>query len=114
MHALGFRLSIDDFGVGYSSISLLREFDVDVLKLDRTFFVDLDDYKARDVVRCLVDLARKLNIQVVSEGIETKKQIEYMKALGCEVIQGYFFSKPLPQEEFDAWYGRFDFEKYDV
>lgn len=114
MHAQGFRLSIDDFGTGYSSISLLREFDVDVLKLDRTFFLDIDDRKAQDVVRCLVDLARKLNIRVVVEGIETKKQIDYLKQLSCDVVQGYFFSRPLPEGKFNAWYRGFDFTEYET
>lgn len=114
MHRLGFRLAIDDFGIGYSSLSLLREFDVDILKLDRTFFLDLDNHKARDVICCLVDLAKKLNIHIVVEGIETKKQIEYLKDLGCKMIQGYFFSRPLPKKEFDVWYDNFDFKQYEV
>lgn len=112
MHELGFRMSIDDFGTGFSSISLLREFDVDVLKLDRTFFLDLDDRKAREVVRCLVELAKKLRIRVVAEGIETKKQLDFLSSLGCDVIQGYFFSKPLPEPAFNEWYGGFDFARY--
>lgn len=114
MHESGFRISIDDFGTGYSSISLLREFDVDVLKLDRTFFLGLDDPKARDVIRCLVDLAKKLDTRVVVEGIETKKQISYLKELSCDVVQGYFFSKPLPAMEFERWYCEFDFKEYGV
>lgn len=114
MHELGFRMSIDDFGTGYSSISLLRELNADVLKLDRRFFLEMDDHKARDVVNCLVELAKKLNIRAVAEGIETKKQIEYLKAIGCDIIQGYFFSRPLPQKEFDVWYDGFDFCQYQV
>lgn len=114
MHESGFRISIDDFGIGYSAISLLREFEVDVLKLDRTFFLELDIPKARDIIRCLVDLAEKLDTRVVVEGIETKKQIEYLKELNCNVIQGYFFSKPLPENEFEDWYRAFDFKEYEV
>lgn len=79
MHEHGFTLSIDDFGIGYSSLSLIREFDVDVLKLDRSFFLDLDSRKAREVISCLVNLARELDIQIVVEGIETYRQIEYLK-----------------------------------
>ncbi|MBS6195077.1 MAG: EAL domain-containing protein [Clostridiales bacterium] len=114
MHDTGFRISIDDFGTGYSSISLLREFDLDVLKLDRTFFLGLDDPKARDVIHCLVELARNLDTRVVVEGIETKKQIEYLKELKCDVVQGFFFSRPLPAEEFEKWYREFDFKNYDI
>lgn len=114
MHESGFRISIDDFGTGYSAISLLREFDVDVLKLDRTFFLDLDDPKARDVISCLVELAKKLRTRIVVEGIETKKQIAYLKKLHCDVVQGYFFSKPLPEKEFGEWYRCFDAKEYGV
>lgn len=114
MHALNFSLSIDDFGTGYSAISLLREFDVDVLKLDRVFFLDLDDYRSHDVIECLAELARKLNIRIVSEGIETKKQIEYLKELNCDTVQGYFFSKPLPEEEFNRWCRSFNFKEYGI
>ena len=112
MHEHGFTLSIDDFGIGYSSLSLIREFDVDVLKLDRSFFLDLDSRKAREVISCLVNLARELDIQIVVEGIETYRQIEYLKILNCDVVQGYFFSKPLPEEEFGKWSDAFDFEQY--
>lgn len=112
MHELGFRLSIDDFGIGYSAISLLRQFDVDVIKLDRTFFLELDDHKARDVISCLIALAQKLSIGVVAEGIETLKQIDCLKALGSDVVQGYFFSRPLPEKEFDDWYRTFDYGAY--
>ena len=62
----------------------------------------------------LVELAKKLNIRIVAEGIETKKQIEYLKELGCDVVQGYFFSRPLPEKEFTEWCRGFDFQKYEV
>lgn len=114
MHESGFRISIDDFGTGYSSISLIREFDVDVLKLDRSFFLDLDDQRARDVISCLVELARKLETRIVVEGIEQKKQIEYLKELNCDIVQGFFFSKPLPESEFDKWHRCFDSKEYGV
>ena len=103
MHMLGFRCSMDDFGIGYSSLSLLREFDVDVLKLDRTFFGDLSNKKARDIISTLMELARKLNIEVVAEGIEVQSQIDYLRSVRCNQVQGYFFSKPLPIDAFEKW-----------
>lgn len=114
MHELDFRVSIDDFGIGYSSISLLGEFDVDVFKLDRTFFIGLDSPKSQNIISCIVDLAEKLDVGIVVEGIETMKQIEYLQKLRCDVVQGYFFSKPLPENEFEQWYSTFDFNKYGV
>lgn len=103
MHELGFRCSMDDFGIGYSSLSLLREFDVDVLKLDRTFFGDLSNKKARDIISTLMELARKLNIEVVAEGIEMQSQIDYLRSVKCDQVQGYFFSRPLPIDAFEKW-----------
>lgn len=106
MHALGFRCSLDDFGSGFSSLGLLKEFDVDALKLDRAFFLDLSGEKARDVVACLVELAEKLHVQTVAEGIETEDQLDYLRTIHCDLVQGYIFSKPLPIPEFEAWAGR--------
>ncbi len=103
MHMLGFRCSMDDFGIGYSSLLLLREFDVDVLKLDRTFFGDLSNKKARDIISTLMELAQKLNIEVVAEGIEVQSQIDYLRSVRCNQVQGYFFSKPLPIDAFEKW-----------
>ena len=77
----------------------------------KTEDVKADVYK-RQVISCLVNLARELDIQIVVEGIETYRQIEYLKILNCDVVQGYFFSKPLPEEEFGKWSDAFDFEQY--
>ena len=85
MHRYGFKCALDDFGIGFSSLTLLRSFDIDVLKMDRSFFSDLKDEKSQDVISCIVDLAEKLNIKTVVEGIETEEQIKYMKLLRCDV-----------------------------
>ena len=103
MHRLGLRCSLDDFGFGFSSLSLLREFDVDTLKLDRSFFEDISDPKARDVISCLLQLAKRLKLETVAEGIETLDQLAYLKSVPCDMIQGYLFSKPLPIPDFEAW-----------
>lgn len=102
MHEFGFTCSLDDFGSGYSSLGLLKEFDVDALKLDRCFFQD-DSERARDVVEAVVRLAGKLGLTTVAEGIEDDRWLRFLRAVGCDSVQGYVFSKPLPREEFECW-----------
>lgn len=104
MHELGFRCSLDDFGSGFSSLGLLKEFDVDALKLDRLFFLDMHSEKARDVIACLMELAKKLNVETVAEGIEEPEQVEYLRRVNCDMIQGYVYSKPIPADEFEEKY----------
>lgn len=103
MHRMGFGCSLDDFGSGFSSLGLLKEFDVDTVKLDRRFFLDISSEKAKDVIRCLVDLAKKLHMKTVAEGIEDREQLEYLRSIQCDSVQGYIFSRPLPVEEFEQW-----------
>lgn len=105
MHELGFKCSLDDFGSGFSSLGLLKEFDVDTIKLDRRFFMDMSKPKARDVVECLIELSRRLKVQTVAEGIENGEQIEFLKRIQCDMVQGYYYSRPLPAEEFEKWVG---------
>lgn len=114
IHKYGFKCALDDFGVGYSSLTMLRTFDIDVLKMDRSFFLDLNNKKSRDVISCIVELAEKLNMETVVEGIETEEQINHVKELRCDVVQGYYFSRPLPMEEFDYWMEKFNRESGDV
>lgn len=107
MHRLGFRCSLDDFGAGYSSLGLLMEFDVDAVKLDRRFFLDVSREKTQVVVRSIVELAEKLGADIVAEGIETPEQLAFLKTVGCRLVQGYIFSKPLPLPEFEErWISR--------
>lgn len=105
MHEMGFLCSLDDFGAGFSSLGLLKEFEVDTIKLDRRFFLDISDKKARDIIGSLIMLSKKLKVQVVAEGIETDEQLEYLRSVDCDMIQGYIFSKPLAVEEFESWTG---------
>jgi PAS domain S-box-containing protein len=95
LKALGVRLSIDDFGTGYSSLSRLRQIPVDTLKIDRTFISHMDsDAESREIVRTIIMLAHNLGLTVVAEGTETKEHIDLLKQLGCEMAQGYFYSRP--------------------
>lgn len=103
MHENGFRCAVDDFGVGYSSLSLVHQMDVDTLKFDRSFFTSLHDAKSQKVARCLMNMARELDMDMVIEGIETQDQIDYLKNEQCDVIQGFYYSRPLPEAEFDEW-----------
>jgi len=96
----GFRILMDDFGTGYSSLMMLNSVPIDIMKLDKSFIDDYADEKGRGIIRCVLDLAKNLKIPVVAEGVETKEQYIYLKDSGCDVIQGYYFSKPVPKDEF--------------
>lgn len=106
MHRMGFLCSLDDFGSGFSSLGLLKEFDVDTLKLDRSFFLNMSGQKAKDVISCLIDLSRHLKVKTVAEGIESMEQVELLGSMGCDMIQGYVFSAPIPVNEFEKRYLR--------
>lgn len=98
----GFSCSIDDFGKGYSSLSLLKELPVDVLKIDRFFFSESDD-RERDcaIVQGIVEMVHKFHIHTVAEGIEEEEQVEFLKDIGCDYVQGYVFYRPMPQAEYE-------------
>lgn len=101
----GVAIAIDDFGVGYSSLSYLQKMDVDILKIDQSFVDELaTESNSRDLCRAMIMMARHLDIQVVAEGIETEIQKEILAGYGCEFGQGYLFSKPLPLQAFKQKY----------
>jgi PAS domain S-box-containing protein len=102
LKALGVRLSIDDFGTGYSSLCRLQRFPVDTLKIDRTFISGMDqDLETHEMVRIIIMLAHNLGLKVVAEGIEKPEQMAMLKHLGCEMGQGYLFSKPVSADEIE-------------
>lgn len=99
---IGFILSMDDFGSGYSSVNMLKNIPLNVIKLDRGFFIDDKNIdKSQIVIKSIVSLIKQLGIRVVAEGIETKGQVEMLREANCDIIQGYYFSKPLPVKEFE-------------
>src|SRR5687767_11208732 len=93
------RLVLDDFGTGYSSLSYLKHLPLDTIKIDRTFVAGLDSPADRSIVEAVVALAHGLGISVVAEGIETEAQFDILRAMGCDVGQGYLFARPLPALE---------------
>lgn len=102
LKGMGFALSIDDFGCGYSSLNLLKELPVDILKLDRGFFkAEGLDEKDKYVVSGIINIAKDLKLQVLSEGVETPEQAEFLKDSQCDMAQGYLFAKPMPIEDFE-------------
>ncbi len=102
---IGALLSIDDFGTGYSSLSYLKTFPIDELKIDRSFIVDTPtDGDSAAIVRTIVAMARSLDLQVVAEGVEDEAQVQFLRELGCDQIQGYYFAKPMPAQEFEAFF----------
>ena len=103
---LGIQVAIDDFGTGYSSLAYLRTFEVNTLKIDRSFLIYIADNQAdQAIVSSIIELARNLKLKVVAEGIETHEQLEQVFSRGCYIVQGYYFAKPMPKHELDIFMG---------
>jgi EAL domain-containing protein (putative c-di-GMP-specific phosphodiesterase class I) len=104
LHQGGLRIAIDDFGTGYSSLSRLREMPVSVLKIDRSFVSHVDeDPQAASIVTAFVELSRGLGMTTLAEGIETEGELAFLNGLGCQLGQGFLFSRPVPPEEIIAY-----------
>ncbi|MDZ4725193.1 MAG: EAL domain-containing protein [Leptospira sp.] len=101
---LGIKVSIDDFGTGYSSLSYLKKIDADNLKIDRSFVIDLETNEDDQAIcRAIINMATSLGMEVIAEGVETAEQRDLLKSIGCHIIQGYFYSRALPVDEFVAY-----------
>jgi EAL domain-containing protein (putative c-di-GMP-specific phosphodiesterase class I) len=99
----GYTVEMDDFGTGYSSLNMLSTIPIDVLKMDRGFIQNMEgDQKTVQLVELIMGIAKSMNLLVVAEGVETESQLQPLKRLGCEVVQGYYFSRPLHPSDFEA------------
>ncbi len=93
---------MDDFGTGYSSLNMISSMPIDVLKMDRAFIKNIEhDEKDVQLVSLIIDIAKSLKIPVIAEGVETEAQMQLLRKLGCAVVQGYYFSRPLEAADFE-------------
>jgi diguanylate cyclase (GGDEF)-like protein len=107
LKALGVKIAMDDFGTGYSSLSYLRKFPFDKIKIDRSFISDVvDDSEAETIVQAIIAMSRSLRLNVTAEGVETKQQLSMLRALGCNLVQGYLLGRPRPAAQLDLHSGK--------
>ncbi|GGH88392.1 diguanylate cyclase (GGDEF)-like protein/PAS domain S-box-containing protein [Pullulanibacillus pueri] len=101
---LGVRVSLDDFGTGYSALSYLKDFAIDILKIDRSFIKDIKSRNQESaIVQAIIAMGQGLSMKTIAEGVETEEQLQLLKSFGCHAVQGYFYSRPLPEKEFETY-----------
>ena len=100
IRSMGMKVAIDDFGTGYSSLSYLNKFPVNILKIDKSFIDQIDSSESsQKYIEAIISIGHILNLEVVSEGVETDGQLEKLKSIGCDYIQGYIWGKPMPPDD---------------
>ncbi|MDD2790208.1 MAG: EAL domain-containing protein [Sulfurimonas sp.] len=104
LHDKGISISLDDFGTGYSSLSYLKRFPIDYLKIDRSFMDDYDSEDGAIFIETIVKMGQTLHLKIIAEGVEKQTQLEYLKNIGCDQYQGYYYSKPLSVSDFEIFY----------
>jgi EAL domain-containing protein (putative c-di-GMP-specific phosphodiesterase class I) len=115
LHDHGIRMSIDDFGTGYSSLNYLKKFRVYKLKIDQSFVHDItDNPEDKTIVNTIINMAHSLNMITIAEGVETAEQLDLLAQSGCNEVQGYFFSKPLPAQEFERYHALLKQRRYNT
>jgi len=111
LRKMGVRIALDDFGIGYASLNYLKQFPIDIIKLDHSFIKNLHQIREDwTITASIVNMARKLNLKVVAEGVESHDQLCYLRSLKCNEYQGYYFSKPLPENEMTELLGKYKSE----
>ena len=105
LRAMGMKILLDDFGTGYASLAYLKEFPVDVVKIDRAFVAGIPDNEDDStIVDAIAGLTRGLKLSLLAEGVENERQLDVLKSLGCQYAQGFFWSKALPGNEYEQFY----------
>ena len=103
LHRSGFTILMDDFGSGYSSLNLLKDINLDILKIDMKFLSKgPSTEKCEKIIEAVINMAASLGLPVIAEGVEEEEQVQLLKRLGCDYIQGYYFAKPMPEEDYLA------------
>ena len=101
LKAMGIHIAIDDFGIGYSSLSHLKQFPIDIIKIDRSFITDIPGDQADEAIAdAIIAMGKSLKIVVVAEGVEALEQLQFLRSRGCDEIQGFYFSRPIPARDF--------------
>jgi len=101
LRRLGIKISLDDFGTGFSSLNYLSTFSVDSIKIDRSFISKVDKDKNSAIVVAVIQMAHAFGYKVVAEGVETQDQLDFLKQIDCDIVQGYFYSRPIPADAVD-------------
>ena len=110
----GFIVEMDDFGSGYSSLNTLKDIPVDVLKMDMKFVEKSDnEQRSADILQMVIAMADKLGMSVIAEGVETKERADFLQSIGCDLIQGYYYSEPLTVDEFENILSEYPYEALD-
>ena len=109
---MGLKILLDDFGLGFSNIKSMKILPIDIIKIDKSFIDEIVyDYKSREIVRAIISFGKALNLQVIAEGVVDAKQVEILKKMKCDQIQGFFYSKPIPKKEYESFLMNNQFEK---
>ena len=101
LREMGFKVAVDDFGSGYSSLNILKDMPIDILKLDMGFFRGRNSENGQIIIRNVVSMVKELSLDIISEGVETAEQAEFLRHVGCDIIQGYLYARPMPAAEYE-------------
>ena len=101
LREMGFKVAVDDFGSGYSSLNILKDMPIDILKLDMGFLRGRNGENGQIIIRNVVSMVRELSLDIITEGVETQEQADFLGHVGCDTIQGYLYAKPMPASEYE-------------